>query len=295
MPQPAGHKLVIVEDEGLIAADLSNRLEDAGYVIAGIADSGSEAPRLIRETAPDLVLMDIRIKGAMDGIETARRVAEDFDIPVVFLTAYEDPQTLERAGCSHAFGYIKKPIASAGLCGPIEMAVAKHQQENRLREQRDWLNSSFGALSEAVVATDGLGRVSYRNRVAEELTGCPADAPLGGPASELLRFRCGRPGEPVEQMRPLSDLVPAVMLRRAAMPLPPDTCLLGEPDRISQIEGSVLPRLTANGIDGTLFVFRDVSMRKFVEEQCREESKQAALKQAGGRPLSPPGPGTRSH
>jgi len=121
------HKIVVVEDEGLIAADLAARLKTAGYAVPGTADSAHKALQLIRKTSPDLVLMDIRLKGSVDGIEIADQVRQQLDIPGVFLTAYEDRGTLERAGRSQAFGYIKKPIAAASLKGSIEMAIAKHR------------------------------------------------------------------------------------------------------------------------------------------------------------------------
>src|SRR5438105_4779950 len=144
--EPRDCKIMIVEDEGLIAADLQVRLERAGYTVPAIADSAGDALRAIRETSPDLVLMDIRIKGDMDGIQVAEKVREQFDVPVVYLTAYEDRGTLERASQTQAFGYIKKPIASASLQGSIEMAISKHKHERYLREQRDWFSASFAAV-----------------------------------------------------------------------------------------------------------------------------------------------------
>jgi CheY-like chemotaxis protein len=141
-----GHKIVIVEDEGLIAADLRGRLERAGYHVPAIAATGGEALEVIREKTPDLILMDIRLKGNLDGIQVANRVRQDFDIPVLYLTAYEDRDTLERAGETQAFGYLKKPIASASLEGSIQMALSKHRHERYLREQRDCFSASFASV-----------------------------------------------------------------------------------------------------------------------------------------------------
>jgi AmiR/NasT family two-component response regulator len=133
MPQPEQHKIVIVEDEGLIAADLESRLKAAGYSVPGIADSSNQALQIIEQTSPDLVLMDIHLKGDKDGIQAADLVREKLDIPVIYLTAYEDRGTLERASQTQAYGYIKKPIASASLKGSIEIAIAKHRYERDLR------------------------------------------------------------------------------------------------------------------------------------------------------------------
>src|SRR5579863_1440851 len=124
MPHSQKRKIVIVEDEGLIAADLQSRLKGAGYSVPGTADTAQQALEVIEKTSPDLVLMDIRLKGNDDGIQVADIVREKFDIPVVYLTAYADHGTLERAGRTQAFGYIKKPITTASLKGAIEIGLA---------------------------------------------------------------------------------------------------------------------------------------------------------------------------
>ncbi len=98
------------------------------------------------------------------GYRSPTKVRTDFDIPVVYLTAYEDRETLQRASQTQAFGYIKKPIASASLQGSIEMAISKHRQERYLREQRNWLTASFSAVPDAVLVTDASGRICYLNQ-----------------------------------------------------------------------------------------------------------------------------------
>ena len=118
-------KIAIVEDEGLIAADLESRLLRAGYAVAGAADSAQTAMELIERTSPDLVLMDIRLKGPEDGIAVAGWVRERFGIPVVYLTASDDRETLKRAERSQPSGYVKKPIATASLRSAIETALAR--------------------------------------------------------------------------------------------------------------------------------------------------------------------------
>ena len=221
MSAPPKHKIVVVEDEGLIAADLESRLKAAGYSVTGTADSAPQALKLIRATSPDLVLMDIRIKGDMDGIQVADQVRQEFDVPVVYLTAYEDRGTLERASQTQAFGYIKKPIASSSLRGSIEMAIAKHRHERDLRAQRDWLAASFSAVPYAVLVTDGSGRIRYVNSQAEELTGWNAEQALGHPSRELLRLFYRESGNPLE------DFVPVAMLQGETIPLPSGVWLKG--------------------------------------------------------------------
>lgn len=266
------HKIVVVEDEGLIAADLEARLKTAGYVVPGTADSASKALQLIRKTSPDLVLMDIRLKGSVDGIEIADQVRGQLDIPVVFLTAYEDRATLERAGRSQAFGYIKKPIASASLKGSIEMAIAKHRYERDLRAQRDWAIASFAAVPHAVLVTDGQGRVTYLNSRAEDLTGWVADHALGRQCWELLRLYSRESGNPVQ------DFVPVAMLHGQPVSLPEGIYHKRDTKRSFAIEGSVAPRWRDGRVEGTVVALSDVTRELFDEEQAREERKHGALR-----------------
>jgi len=264
-------KIMIVEDEGLIAADLQGRLEHAGYTVPAIADSADEALRAIRETSPDLVLMDIRIKGDMDGIDVAEKVRREFDVPVVYLTAYEDRGTLERASRTQAFGYIKKPIASASLQGSIEMAISKHKHERYLREQRNWFSASFAAVPHAVVVTDGAGCVSYINPVAEELTGWKADNALNVPTTKVLQLFEQRDGRAVE------DFVPVAMLQGQMTPLPAGIGLRDRSGRNYAVEGSIAPKFRDGRVDGTVIVFRDVTLTRFDEKLSRQDDKQGAL------------------
>jgi AmiR/NasT family two-component response regulator len=272
MAETETNRIVIVEDEGLIASDLRRRLTASGYSVAAIAGSGTEAMRLIRQTSPDLVLMDIRIKGNQDGIRVAQRVHEEFDIPVVFLTAYDDRGTLERATGTQAYGYIKKPISSASLQGSIELALARHRHERQLREQRDWALASFGAVPYAVLVTDRVGHVSYLNALAEELIGWTVDKALGRLATELLRIIYRESGEPIE------DPVAIAIRHGESTPLPADVSL----DRLDlpacPIEGIVAPRWCGRRVDGAVIALRDTTLPRFEEERALQESKHEALR-----------------
>jgi DNA-binding response OmpR family regulator len=122
-------KLLIVEDELIIAKSLARQLERQNYEVVGIASYAEKAMELVRNSSPDLVLMDIVIAGDMDGIEMAKKIQEEFDIPVIYLTAYSDDETLKRAEQSGGYGYILKPYKQREVHAAIMMALNQHQQK----------------------------------------------------------------------------------------------------------------------------------------------------------------------
>ncbi len=128
-------RIMIVEDLSITALDLKNRLRRMGYEVLALAGSGEEAIQKAEETRPDLILMDIRLKGDMDGVEAAQRIREKLDIPVIYLTAHADDTTLQRAMVTGPYGYVLKPFEEKELRITIEMALHRHRGEVRLREQ----------------------------------------------------------------------------------------------------------------------------------------------------------------
>lgn len=129
----SGAKILVVEDEWLVAQGIKESLQDLGYEVVGLTASGEEALRLAAETPPDLVVMDILLQGDMDGIQAAEHLYQNFEVPVVFLTAYADPQTLERAKVTEPFGYILKPFEMRELRTAVEIALYKSRAEKRLQ------------------------------------------------------------------------------------------------------------------------------------------------------------------
>jgi len=125
--------IIVVEDEGLIAFDLKMRLEQVGYIVAAIADNAIDALVSVERFQPSLVLMDIRLRGPVDGIETADQIRQRFHVPFMFVTAHADRETLDRARITEPCGYIVKPFHSVDLRALIEMALWKHQMEQERR------------------------------------------------------------------------------------------------------------------------------------------------------------------
>jgi signal transduction histidine kinase len=124
--------LLIVEDEAVVAADLQVRLERSGHAVCGIAASGEQALKLARQHRPDLALMDIRLQGAMDGIETADVLRTELDVAVIYLTAHSDVSTLNRAKVTAPYGYLLKPFQERELQITIEVALTRHEAERQL-------------------------------------------------------------------------------------------------------------------------------------------------------------------
>ena len=127
-------KILIVEDERIIAEDTKQTLESLKYKVCGIASSGEEAIRIVEDSDPDLILMDIKIKGPMDGIETAEKIHQKRDIPLIYVTAYADEETLQRAKITEPYGYILKPIRKNDLKIAVEIVLYKHRMEKQLRD-----------------------------------------------------------------------------------------------------------------------------------------------------------------
>jgi len=133
--------IFIVEDESIVAKDIQNSLVKLGYNVVGIANNGNDAIEKIIELMPDLVLMDIMIKGDLTGIDVSEKIKEKISVPVIFLTAYADEGTLSKAKITEPYGYILKPFKEIDLHSTIEMAVYKHQKDTALLKERDFLYS----------------------------------------------------------------------------------------------------------------------------------------------------------
>ena len=185
-------QILIVEDEIIIAEGLQRKLKTMGYAVPVTVSSGEEAITKIKENSPDLVLMDIVIHGKMDGIETAGQIHSLFDVPVVYLTAYADEKTLQRAKITEPFGYLIKPFKERELQITIEIALYKHEMEKKLREserilreKNQWLIAVIESIGDAVIATDPQGTIRLMNPIAEALTGWKQNDALGKPLEYL--------------------------------------------------------------------------------------------------------------
>jgi len=180
--------IFIVEDEKIVALDIAASLKSLGYNVTGMASSGTEAIEKVGKKIPDLILMDIRLKGEMDGISTAETIRAQHDIPVIYLTAYADENTLERAKRTEPYGYLLKPYEKRVLHSTIEMAHYKRKMESQIKESERWLTTILNSIADAVIATDNLGKIVFINPVAELLTGWSQKSAIGKDLSEILKL-----------------------------------------------------------------------------------------------------------
>ena len=164
-------KVLIVEDELLVAVDIEMSLSRAGHRVVGTAEDYGRAVSLAEVQCPDLVLMDIELRGEQDGVAAARAIRDRWQIPVVFLTANADEQTLTRARSAGPHGFLSKPFRNEELLEMVRIAFDQHRASQQLFASNRWLTTMLDSLSDAVIATDADALVRYLNPAAQALTG----------------------------------------------------------------------------------------------------------------------------
>lgn len=187
--------ILIVEDEIIVAEDIKRSLQNLGFSITSIVSSGEEAIKIAKEKNPDLVLMDIVLKGKIDGIMAAEQIRTKFEIPVVFLTAYADDKTLKRAKVTEPFGYIIKPFKEKELQISIEFSLYKHKMETQFKELKELYFTTLNSISDAVIASDRMNKITFMNPVAQILTGCKLEEGLGRHLNEIFIIKESEDGQ----------------------------------------------------------------------------------------------------
>lgn len=265
-------QILVVEDEGIIAQDIQNTLKKLGYAVPAIAYSGKEGIEKAQEIQPDLVLMDIVLGGGIDGIEAAEQIRRRFHIPVVYLTAYADEKTLERAKITEPFGYILKPFEEKELYITIEMALYKHEMERRLKESQQWLTTTLKSIGDAVIATDINGCVIFMNPIAESLTGWTQKEASGKHLKKVFNIINEKTGKQVD------DPVTRVLREGIVVGLANHTILISKDGTRRSIDDSGAPIKDENGkIIGVVLVFRDVSEKRRIEQELMKADKLNSL------------------
>src|SRR5439155_12174623 len=265
-------RILVVEDESLLAEDIQERLRSFGYEVPVVALSGEKALALAAAARPDLVLMDIWLKGAMDGIETARLLRERFNVPVIYLSGEASAATLERVKATETLGYLLKPIEEKRLYSAIEIALYKHKMDRRLRRIERWFATALKSIGDAVMVTDTQGRVSFMNPMAEKLTGWRSSEAAGKPLTEVYQTVNAETRERLENLasQALLEGVVAGPTNRAV--------LVARHGAETPIDDSAAPiRDAAGNITGIALTFRDIGERQRVEQALHESEEHFRL------------------
>ncbi len=262
-----GAKIVIVEDEGIEAMDIQHRLISLGYASPEMVFSGEEAIRKTEEIRPDLVLMDIMLPGEIDGVAAAEQIRARFDIPVVYLTAYADEATLQRAKITEPYGYIVKPFKERELHITIDMALYKHRIERKLRESEKWLATTLRSIGDAVIATDKNGLIAFMNPIAEDLTGWKLEECSDKNLAEVFKIINRETRQPVE------NPVTKVIRQGTVAGLANHTRLIARNGAEIPIDDSAAPIKDERGnIIGVILVFRDITEREAAEQKQQQHT-----------------------
>jgi PAS domain S-box-containing protein len=266
-----GHSVLVVEDERIVALDIQQTLQELGYDAFAVASSAEQAIAQASKRCPDVVLMDIRIVGQLDGIQTAEILRRQFDGPVIYLTAHADDATLERAKKTEPHGYLIKPVKIAELRCAIEVSLHKHKMEKRLRERERWFATTLHSIADAVVAVDLAGRVAFMNTAAEALTGTSSVDAVGRLARDVLHLMDidGSPCEPTPLATALRENR-NVMLEAAHL-----VNVATGTQRV--INDSAAPVIDAGQTLGAVMVFRDVTEQKSLQKQLELSDRLASL------------------
>ena len=250
MPQA---NILVVEDEPIVAKDIQVSLQRLGYGVPTMAASGEDAIRKTRESHPDLILMDIVLKGKMDGVETAKQIRKQYDVPVIYLTAYADDHTLERAKTTAPAGYMLKPYQPNELRTTIELALHRARHDRQMNENLRWLATAVRCIGDAVVTTDRAARVTYLNPAAEALSGWNHEDTRGIGLNTLIGIASDEATESGEGL--------ALKAMTEGRTITFDhLALVDKPGTKKQIRGTVAPVVDdTRAVIGSVLVFHDAT------------------------------------
>ncbi|KYC41063.1 hybrid sensor histidine kinase/response regulator [Scytonema hofmannii PCC 7110] len=248
-------QILIVEDEYILALNLQESLETLGYTVMDTADSGEEAIAKATELRPNLILMDIRLQGEMDGIQAAEQIWNHLQIPIIYLTGHSDKSTVERATLTFPFGYILKPVREQELYVAIQTALNRYEREQ-------FLTSVLRGIGDGVIVVDTQLRVKYMNQIAESLTGWLFDTAKEQMLDEVFQIINEQ-----TQLR-VTNPITLALQQETTICLSDPTLLIAKDGTKTPIADSATPIKDNHGaITGAVMVFRDDTQRRLIEER----------------------------
>jgi PAS domain S-box-containing protein/putative nucleotidyltransferase with HDIG domain len=254
-------KILVVEDESIVARDIRNMLLGIGYEVTAVTSDAEEAVKIAEKEQPQLVLMDIMLKGDISGVEAADQIYSRLNIPVVYLTAYADETTLQRAKETEPFGYLLKPFEERELKSTIEIALYKFSMEMKLRERERWLTTMLQSIEDGVIATDTNGSITFMNPLAEALTGWQQARALDKPLNKIYKIFGAR--DESERVISIKDI-----LRGDEYLLPDNIVLVSKKGKSIPVDHRAAPITDGAGsTSGVVLAFRDITRQKETEEE----------------------------
>jgi diguanylate cyclase (GGDEF)-like protein/PAS domain S-box-containing protein len=265
-------RILIVEDEKIICLDLQRRLEKFGYAVVGIASTAEEAIDKAANLHPDIILMDIMLGEESDGIDAATQIKDLLAIPVIFLTAYADDKTLERAKVAEPFGYVLKPFKERELYTTIDIALYKSGIDKKLARQERWFSGILHGVADGIIATDTENRIEFMNPVAEHLTGWNEDDATDKSLAEVFQVFDNN-----SEIRLELPTASASGNRRGPLYFE-DVFLTNKQGARIHINGTVAPIQVDHGVrSGQAIAFRDVSAIKRMSDTIVYQASHDAL------------------
>jgi PAS domain S-box-containing protein len=252
----SGEKIFLVEDEALVALELQQTLEKYGYEIAGVARNGREAIKMVVETQPDLVLMDIRLEGDMDGVEAARQIKLLTDIPLIYLTAHSDHNSLDRAMPTEPSGYILKPFDDRSLKTTIEITLYKSRKTKQSDSAEKWFSSILNTMGDSIIVYDASFAIMFVNTACERKLRISKDLVMGKKISSIITIVGNKTKQPI--VFPTIDEI----INRDALTFEDHTLMLdGSKDLTVDVTISPIKIEGENKI-GSILVIKDITDRK---------------------------------
>jgi PAS domain S-box-containing protein len=268
-------KILVVEDESIVARDIRNMLVELGYEVTAVVPGAKSAVIKAQETAPDLVLMDVMLQGDITGVEAAEQIYTQFNIPVVYLTAYADSNTVQQAKKTEPFGYIIKPFEERELQTTIEIALYKYKMQMELKERERWLSTILKSIGDGVIATNQKNVITYMNPLAEKLTGWKQEEALGKALSDVFKVMNDRPGK-------TKKISVKEILEGEGAAHSDGVVLQSKNGKKTPID----PRLESinddgGNISGVVLAFTDITPRKKAEDELKKSWKQQKMAMEG--------------
>ncbi|MDG2126243.1 MAG: response regulator [Verrucomicrobiales bacterium] len=251
---PDPPRVLVVEDEALVAKDIQYTLQRLGYAVPTTVRSASEALEVIDgNPIPNLVLMDIGLDGPVDGITAATQITTACGAPVVFITGHLDDETISRAKATNPYGYLIKPFDERELRSTVEVALARHNAEKTVRESASRFSSTLRSMADGVIATDLAGRITYINPVAESITSWESGHAIGRNLSDVFRIShpTGETADPAPMA--IDPGTPADAIAAGGRPI----MLATRTGELVPIEDNTAPIMDEDGaLNGLVVVFR---------------------------------------